>query len=414
MLTSVLVLVLATPPPGFVPLFDGTTLDGWKGLVGNPISRAAMSGQALAAAQAEADAAMRAHWRVADGEIVNDGGGPHLCTASAYGDFELHLDWKISPAADSGIYLRGTPQVQIWDPVAGIEQARVGSGGLYNNQRHRSTPLVVADRPTGEWNTFRIRMIGERVTVYCNDLLVVDDVPMENYWDRARPILPRQQIELQTHGGEIRFRNLYIREIPVAEANAWLLQRDGVGFEPIFNGRDLAGWTGSTDGYLVEDGVLACDPASGGNLFTEAEYDDFTLRFEFKLPPGGNNGLAIRAPLAGNPAYQGMELQILDNTAEKYASLQPYQYHGSVYGVAPAHRGYLRPAGEWNVQEVECAGSRIRVALNGTTILDVDLADIDAPLDGQAHPGLARPRGHIGFMGHGDRVMFRNLRVRVR
>ncbi|MFG0329425.1 MAG: DUF1080 domain-containing protein [Phycisphaerales bacterium] len=403
-----------SPPDGFTALFNGEDLAGWKGLVGNPETRAAMAPEELANAQADANAAIAEHWRVEEGVLINDGHGPHLCTEKQYGDFELLIDWKISPGADSGIYLRGAPQVQIWDPVNGIDQARVGSGGLYNNQNHPSRPLVVADNPAGEWNTFRIRMIGEIVRVELNDALVVDEVVMENYWDRSRPIYPREQIELQTHGGEIAFRNIFIREISVDEANEWLTARSGPprDFKPLFNGRDLDGWTGSVDGYLVENGALICDPERGGTLLTEEEFGDFVLAFQFKLPPGGNNGLAVRAPLQGNPAYDGMELQILDNTSPKYAMLQPYQYHGSIYGVAAAHRGYLRPVGEWNFQEVTLDGSKVIVRLNGTTITEVDLDEIETPMDGNEHPGLERTSGHIGFMGHGDRVEFRDIRIR--
>lgn len=401
-----------TPPPGFTAIFDGATLDGWRGLVGNPITRAAMSETDRAAAQSASDAAMRAHWRVEDGEIVNDGHGPHLCTSRDYGDFEMLLDWKIAPGADSGVYLRGSPQVQIWDPVNGSEAARVGSGGLFNNERHPSAPSLRADRPAGVWNTFRILMIGEIVTVDLNGKRVVDAVPLENYWDRARPIFPRGQIELQTHGGEIRFRNVFLREIDGDEANAWLDAQNDDGMTPLFNGRDLAGWMRATEGYFVDNGALICDPERGGTVMTVEEFDDFTLHFEFLLPPGGNNGLAVRAPIEGDSAYEGFELQVLDNTAAKYANLKPYQYHGSLYGVAPAHRGYQRPVGAWNFQEVECQSGHVRVTLNGTTILDVDIDGISETMDGRPHPGLHRPSGRLGFMGHGDRVAFRNVRIR--
>ncbi len=205
---------LNQPPKGFVALFNGKDLTGWKGLVGDPRSRAKMSDEELAQAQAKADEVMRNHWWVEDGIIVNDGKGPHLCTTKDYGDFEMYIDWKMTPGTDSGIYLRGSPQVQIWDPVNGIPAAKVGSGGLYNNQKNPSNPLVVADNPIGEWNTFYIKMVGERVTVKLNDKLVVDNVIMENYWERDKPIYPTGQIELQTHGGRMEFRNVFIREIP--------------------------------------------------------------------------------------------------------------------------------------------------------------------------------------------------------
>lgn len=401
-----------TPPDGFTALFNGKDLSGWKGLVGDPKSRAAMKPEELAEAQKKADADIAKHWHVENGEIVNDGQGPHLCTVKPYGDFELWVDWKIAPGGDSGIYLRGTPQVQIWDPVAGIDQAKVGSGGLYNNQKHPSKPPVVADKPAGEWNTFHIRMVGELVTVKLNDQLVVDNVPMENYWDRARPIYPSEQIELQTHGGLLKFRNVYIREIGPDEAAKTLGGLDDSGFTPLFNGKDLQGWQGSVDGYVVQDGLLVCDPAKGGTLLTKEEYGDFVIRFEFRLPPGGNNGLAIRAPADGNPAYAGMEIQILDDTAAKHADLKPWQYHGSVYGIAAAQRGYTRPVGQWNYEEVTAKGSHITVKVNGTTIVDADVEKVEKPSDSGEHPGIHRKTGLVGFMGHGDRVEFRNIRIK--
>ncbi|MBE3070380.1 MAG: DUF1080 domain-containing protein [Planctomycetes bacterium] len=401
-----------TPPDGFTALFNGKDLAGWKGLVGDPKSRAAMKPEELAEAQKKADADVAKHWRVENGEIVNDGQGPHLCTVKPYGDFELWVDWKIAPGGDSGIYLRGSPQVQIWDPVAGIDQAKVGSGGLYNNQKNPSKPLVVADKPAGEWNTFYIRMVGELVTVKLNGQLVVDNVVMENYWDRARPIYPSEQLELQTHGGLLRFRNVYIHEISPDEADRDLRHRDGSGFMPLFNGKDLQGWQGSVDGYVVQDGLLVCDPAKGGTLLTKGEFGDFILRFEFRLPPGGNNGLAIRAPADGNPAYAGMEIQILDDTAAKHADLKPWQYHGSVYGIAAAQRGYTRPVGQWNFEEVTAKGSHITVKVNGTTIIDADVEKVEKPADSGEHPGIHNKTGLVGFMGHGDRVEFRNIRIK--
>ncbi len=199
-----------TPPEGFVALFNGKDLSGWKGLVGNPKTRAEMSAEQLAAAQQKADEAIRVHWQVVDGALVFDGKGKSLCTAKDYGDFEFYVDWKILPAGDSGIYLRGSPQVQIWDPGRRPE----GSGGLYNNKIHPSKPTACADHPIGQWNTFRIKMVGEKVTVWLNDQLVVDNVTMENYWERDKPIYPTGQIELQNHGNTLYFKNIYIREIP--------------------------------------------------------------------------------------------------------------------------------------------------------------------------------------------------------
>ena len=189
------------------------------------------------------------------------------------------------------------------------------------------------------------------------------------------------------------------------------------GFIRLFNGTDLTGWRGDTTSYVAEDGMIVIHPeveGGGGNLYTEEQYADFVLRFEFRLTPGANNGLGIRAPLEGDAAYVGMELQILDNSAEQYADLRPYQYHGSIYGTFAAKRGFQNPPGEWNSQEVIALGRRIIVILNGTVIVDadIDLASTPATTDGRDHPGLRRRRGHIGFLGHGSKVEFRNIRIR--
>lgn len=188
------------------------------------------------------------------------------------------------------------------------------------------------------------------------------------------------------------------------------------GYTLLFNGKNLDGWTGNKKSYVVEDDHIVIRPVQGGggNLYTDKEYADFIFRFEFKLTPGANNGLGIRAPSKGNAAYGGMELQIIDNTAEKYAELEPYQYHGSLYGVAPAKRGFLKPVGEWNHQEVRVKGTTVKVILNGTTILDTDFqkAIDEGTMDHEDHPGLLREKGHIGFLGHGDVVRFRNIRIR--
>jgi hypothetical protein len=209
---------LNTPPEGFSALFNGQDLTGWKGLVGNPKTRAAMSPDELAAKQAAADKVAKEHWSVKDGVLIYDGKGRmSLCTAKDYGDFELYCDWKIHERGDSGLYLRGSPQVQIWDPHNNPVKANgeeKGSGSLWNNQKHERFPLVMADNPIGEWNTFHIKMVGENVTIHLNGKLVVDNVPLENYWERDKPIYEKGQIELQDHGNTLYFRNIYIKELP--------------------------------------------------------------------------------------------------------------------------------------------------------------------------------------------------------
>ncbi len=410
-----LTMVQAETPEGFESLFNGKDLTGWKGLVGNPKSRAAMSPEELAAAQKAADEEMRAHWSVVDGVLQFDGKGRSLCTEKDYGDFELYVDWKILEGGDSGIYLRGSPQVQIWDteyPDYFRHGAENGSGSLWNNQKHPRFPLVKADKPVGQWNTFYIRMIGERVTIKLNDQLVADNVVMENIWDRTLPIYPQGQIELQNHGNTLFFRELYVREIPAAEANEILAAEAADGFQQIFNGRDFSGWQGALENCEIIDGAIVWKPGKGGTVFTDKQYTDFIARMEFKLPPAGNNGIAVRYSGKGTANQGGIELQVLDSEHPKYAKLDPRQYHGSAYGLVPAHRGYLRPTGQWNFQQVTMRGSKLKVELNGTTILDADLSGVKESKDGPVNPNASRKLGYFGFGGHNDPVAFRNLSIR--
>lgn len=408
------------PPEGFIALFNGRDIDHWTGgLTRDPREIAALPDSERAAWEADMQRGIREHWRVEDGMLISDGKDPFLATTADYGDFELWVDWKIGPRGDSGIYLRGTPQVQIWDPSDPNVQkhgAGKGSGGLWNNKRHERFPPEVADRPIGEWNRMHIRMVGPYVSVKLNDKQVVDNVVMENYYDPKIPVYMRGPIYLQTHGAETRFRNVFLREIPPDEANRILEEIGGGddGFEPLFNGKDLSGWTSAVDSYEVVDGAIQCKAGQHGNLLTEESFDNFVVRLEFKLPPGGNNGLALRAPVSnGELAYLGMELQVLDDTAPMYKDLHDYQSHGSLYGLAPAIRGYLRPVGEWNYQEAVIDGDRVQVRLNGFEILSVNLDEVrQKPLDGKKHPGAFRSEGHIGFCGHGDPVAFRNIRIK--
>ncbi|BDD12286.1 hypothetical protein FUAX_47180 (plasmid) [Fulvitalea axinellae] len=400
---------------GYVSMFNGKDLSGWQGLVENPIKRAKMSKRQLAAKQKIANKKMTECWSVRDGMIVFNGKGANLCSVKEYGDFEMLVDWRITKGGDSGIYLRGTPQVQIWDIANTHVGAQVGSGGLYNNKKHKSKPLQVADNPVGEWNSFYIKMEGEKVTVKLNGITVVDNVTMDNYWDRKQAIFPTGAIELQAHGSDLTFRDIFVKEIKADEYNLTETEK-AEGFVSLFNGKDLDKWQGDKKSYVVEDGVIAVKPAKGGwgNLYTNKEYADFNYRFEFKLTPGANNGLGIRTPLKGDAAYVGMELQILDNEAPVFANLQPYQYHGSVYGIHAAKRGFHKPMGEWNTQEVIVKGDHIKVILNGTVITDCHLKEAlkNGPKDHKNHPGAYRKKGHIGYLGHGSKVWFRNIRIK--
>ena len=407
-----------TPPPGFTALFNGRDLSGWYGLSRDfdPRKLWAMTPDERAQKRAADDGEFQKHWRVENGELVNDGNGPYATTEQEYGDIELLVDYKTVAQADSGIYLRGTPQVQIWDYTKEGGKwnlgADKGSGGLWNNSPGApgKDPLVLADKPFGEWNHFRILQVGDRTTVYLNDKLVVDNAIMENYWDRARPLFPRGPIELQTHGGEIRWRNLFLRQLHPAEASRLLVEP---GFMSLFNGRDLTGWAGPVDEYEVRDGAICCRPGKGGTIYYNQVYADFIVRLEFKLPKGGNNGLAIRYPGHGDTAYVGMcEVQVLDDTDSQYDHLDPRQYCGSVYGMVAAHREFLRPVGQWNYEQVTVKGSKIKVELNGATIVDTDVSTVTEFMHNSAHPGKDRTSGFFGFAGHNDPVMFRHIRLK--
>jgi hypothetical protein len=187
------------------------------------------------------------------------------------------------------------------------------------------------------------------------------------------------------------------------------------GFKPLFNGKNLDGWKlvrGIGPGYVVKNGILVCPPDGGGNLFTGKEYANFVLRLDFKLSEGGNNGVGIRAPYEGDAAFQGMEIQVLDDPAPRYKNIKPGQHCGSIYDVFPAKQGALKPTGKWNRYEITAKGRRVKIVMNGKTVVDADLATVTAPEVLKRHPGLARATGHIGFLGHKSHVEFRNIKLK--
>jgi hypothetical protein len=451
-----------SPPEGFTALFNGTDLSGWYGWSTrdpqdlwsmSPEEQAKYKQQSISGGLLDkkgnpTDEHIHAHWRVDNGELVNDGRGLYLTSDKDYGDFELHLEYKALPEGDSGVYLRGTPQVQIWDPAepdpSGLGRA-LGSGGLWNNRKGSpgKDPLKKMDKPLGEWNSLKMTMVGELVTVVFNGEVVVDHAPLENFFANQKsgylayrkanetsdsdkpklpngymldPVYPKGPIQLQTHGSEIRWRNVFIREIKADEANSLLAARDAAGFTELINGRDLSNWQGAVDNYEVKDGLVVCKTGKGGDLLTKDEYTDFILRCEFRLPPAGNNGIALRTPTGGHSSSDGLELQVIDsdgyNAKHPKSPLKPYQYHGSLYHCVGAKHGYLRPVGEWNYQEVEVRGQRIKVTLNGTKILDVDIDQFDRSQIEHPPKGLDQRTGHIGFAGHSDPVAYRSFKVK--
>ena len=414
--------VESSPPPGFVALFNGTNLDGWWGAsTENPRDYLALPAAEFHKKHEASLADIKKHWSVENGELVNDGNGLFLTSDQNFGDFELVLDYKTVPLADSGVYLRGCPQVQIWDST---EEAKFklgadkGSGALWNNSPGApgKDPLVKADRPFGEWNHLRILMVGSRVWVWLNDKATVEGAVMENYYDRKLPVPAKGPIQLQTHGGQIRWRNVFIREIASEEADQCLRSENPGGFHYVFNGRDFTGWDGPLDCCSITNGAIVWQEKKRGTIYTTETFSNFVARLEFKLPPGGNNGLAIRYPGGtGDTAYEGMcECQVLDEHYEQVTGnkIDPRQAHGSAYGMVAALRGYQHPIGEWNYEEVTVKGSTIKVELNGTVILNADLSTVTNFMDNKAHPGKDRVSGHFGFAGHNDPVAFRNISIK--
>ncbi len=421
--TSVEAQELNQAPDGFTALFDGESLEGWTALKTEDPRKFRARGEEEQVELMEAGfEAMEEFWRVEDGAIVNDGDGPYLTTLEEFRDFELMLEYKTVAKADSGVYLKATPQVQIWDYTEAGGKWEIGadkgSGGLWNNSPGAAgkDPLQLADKPFGEWNQLRIIQVGSRTSIWLNGKMVVDHAIMENYWARELPLVASGPIQLQTHGGEIQWRNIFVRRMEADESAEFLAGNINDGFESVFDGVTLEGWSGATENYEVVDGVVRCKPGKGGTLFTSDVYSDFSVRFKFKLPEGGNNGLAIRYPGGDggvDTAYHGMcELQVLDSEHEKFAKLDPRQYHGSAYGMVPAHRGYLRSAGQWNFQQVTVVGSTIKVELNGTVILDCDLSTVEKYMGDRPHPGKDRTSGHFGFAGHSDPVEFKDISIK--
>lgn len=400
------------PPAGFTALFNGKDLTGWRG--GDTADHRAYGALPDDKKKAWTDDMLK-HWKVEGGELLNDGHGKYATTEKEYGNFELLVEYNMAPKGDSGIYLRNVPQVQIWDHTdddKGALGRTKGSGGLWNNSPGApgKDPLVLADKPAGEWNKFRIVMVGQRVSVWLNEKIVVDHVILENFYDRKKPVPAKGPICLQTHGAPIKWRNVFIREIGGEESNKILASKGGEGFESVWNGKDFNGWAGPVENYEIVDGAIVCKKGKGGTIHTKDEYSDFVVRLEFKLPPNGNNGLAIRYPGQGDTAYVGMmESQIL---ADDYKGIDPRQAHGSAYGMLAAERGYQHPIGEWNLHEVTIKGSTVRVETNGSVILNGDLSKVTEFMGGKPHPGMNRTSGFFGFAGHSDPVMYRNISIK--
>lgn len=370
-------------PPGFRPLFNGNDLNDWSGR----------------------NAEFAREWSAKNGELVNQTDDAYAATTGEFGDVELQMEFKADTAAEGSIHMRGVSLIQIRgaSPTAGQENPSA-------DEQSTGLPLVHVSRPANEWYQVKVRQIGSRTWIWINNKPAVSDAIQLVNNDEAVP--PAGPIGLAVNRGEIRWRGLSIRPIPPEESNAMLREQDSVGdFKPLFDGKTLDGWEGALESYAVEDDAI--HSKGGGSIYTTKQYADFEVIFEFKLAPGANSGLAVRYPGSGVEGHAGMcEIQILDDSHPQYAQLDPRQYHGSIYGMIPAQRGYLRPPGQWNYQKVCVQGHRVDVKLNGTLIVSGDVSEVTDFMDNANHTGRLLKSGQFGFAGHGAGVSFRNIHIR--
>ena len=408
-------LLAKLPAEGFVPA--SLAPEAWKAVAGDPDARRAMKPKALAKAQQEADAAAAGTWSAADGVLTGATGAPTLGSAKEYENFSLIVEWKTD--GEAGLGIRSIPQIALGGRNA---------GALTGNMLHENTAPAAANRP-GEWNTMEVRVVNDRVTVVLNGITTCNNVILENTCNREIPAYTEGQILLVGGTAPVSFREMYVRELPPTPRFELSPEEAAEGFEVLFDGTSMHKWTGNTTNYVPLDGTIYVTAQYGGsgNLYTKKEYADFILRFEFQfVQEGVNNGIGIRTPMGVDAAYHGMEIQILDHDAPIYKNLREYQQHGSVYGIIPAKRVKFPSLGTWNVEEIRAVGDRITVTVNGEVILDGDIREACqghnvAPdggkknpytVDHRNHPGLFNASGHIGLLGHGPGIKFRNIRIK--
>ena len=407
-------LLAKLPAEGFVPA--SLAPETWKAVAGDPDARRAMKPKALTKAQQEADAAAAGTWNAADGVLTGTTGAPTLGSAKEYENFSLIVEWKTD--GEAGLGIRSIPQIALGGRNA---------GALTGNMLHENTAPAAANRP-GEWNTMEVRVVNDRVTVVLNGITTCNNVILENTCNREIPAYTEGQILLVGGTAPVSFREMYVRELPPTPRFELSPEEAAEGFEVLFDGTSMHKWTGNTTNYVPLDGTIYVTAQYGGsgNLYTKKEYADFILRFEFQfVQEGVNNGIGIRTPMGVDAAYHGMEIQILDHDAPIYKDISDYQQHGSVYGVIAADRVKFGELGEWNTEEIRAVGDRITVTVNGRVILDGDIRQAckghnvsedgskknPYTVDGKNHPGLFNKKGHLGLLGHGAGIQFRNLRV---
>ena len=404
-------LMAKLPEAGFEPL--SLEPENRKAVVGNPETRKAMKPKALAKAQLEADAAMAQKWSLTDGILTAQANAPAIQFPKQYENFEMILDWKTP--GEAGIAVRAIPQIRL----GGVS----GTGMLADDKG-----VADADNRPGNWNTLYVKVVDDRITVFENDVKIVENAVMTNPDMPGEPVGICGCIELIAGAAPVEFRNVYVNELPSTPVFELSAEEAAEGFEVLFDGRSLHKWTGNTTNYVPLNGTIDVTAQYGGsgNLYTKKEYSDFVLRFEFRfIREGVNNGIGIRSPMGVDAAFEGMEIQILDHDAPIYKDIKNYQQHGSVYGVIAAKRVKFPPLGDWNVEEIRAVGDRITVTVNGEVILDGNIREacqghcVGDPgekgnhymIDHRNHPGLFNKSGHLGLLGHGAGIQFRNLRV---
>ena len=404
-------LMAKLPEAGFEPL--SLEPENRKAVVGNPETRKAMKPKALAKAQLEADAAMAQKWSLTDGILTAQANAPAIQFPKQYENFEMILDWKTP--GEAGIAVRAIPQIRL----GGVS----GTGMLVDDKG-----VADADNRPGNWNTLYVKVVDDRITVFENDVKIVENAVMTNPDMPGEPVGICGCIELIAGAAPVEFRNVYVNELPSTPVFELSAEEAAEGFEVLFDGRSLHKWTGNTTNYVPLNGTIDVTAQYGGsgNLYTKKEYSDFVLRFEFRfIREGVNNGIGIRTPMGVDAAFEGMEIQILDHDAPIYKDIKNYQQHGSVYGVIAAKRVKFPPLGDWNVEEIRAVGDRITVTVNGEVILDGNIREacqghcVGDPgekgnhymIDHRNHPGLFNKSGHLGLLGHGAGIQFRNLRV---
>lgn len=402
------------PQAAYIPIFGNAE---WTVIALNPAQKASMNPKKIKKHEA-LTATTSDLWKITENGIAYTGGKNAILGTGNYENFELWFEWKGTGKAGLG--------------VRSIRQIDLGgdkSGALSGNIKTKNTPEKVADNIAGEWNTVYVKVLNDRVTVSVNGVVTATNIILENSCDRNIPAYVKGQLMLIGEGTPVEYREMYIRELPSTPKFNLPAEEAKEGFEILFDGTSMHKWTGNTTDYVPVDGTIYVTAQYGGsgNLYTVKEYSDFVFRFEFAfMREGVNNGVGIRTPMGVDAAYEGMEIQILDHDAPIYKGLREYQQHGSVYGIIPAKRVKFPALGEWNTEEIRAVGDRITVTVNGEIILDGNIREAcqghnvsedgstknPHTVDRKNHPGLFNKSGHIGFLGHGAGVKFRNIRIK--